>query len=68
VLGLLSCVLLVAGFRSGLRQRHDRVAVLGRVPGEVVSRELSAAPALVEGVLEQIPPLARLVESLDQLH
>ena len=52
---LLARMLLVARRRGGVGQRHDRMAVLRRVLGELLAGQLSGAPALVEAMVENVP-------------
>ena len=42
------------------------MTVLARVPRELVTGQLAAAPALVEGMLQDVPPLPGGVDSLDE--
>ena len=59
-------VLLVAGLRGRVGERDDCVPVLAGVVREFAAAQLAAAPALVEGMLEDVPARTRSVDSLDQ--
>src|SRR5581483_968198 len=53
--------------RQGLARlgdRDDGVAVLGRVARQLAARELAARPALVEGVAQHVPAIARALDPL----
>jgi hypothetical protein len=68
VLRFLCRVIVVAGLRGGLGESDDGVTVLACVVRELVSAELTAAPALVEGVLEQVPSRSSGIESVNKFH
>ena len=68
MLGLLARVLAVARGGSRLRHGDDRVPVLPGVEGKLVTGQLTALPALVEGVLQDIPAPPRLVDTRAKLH
>src|SRR5438105_2662599 len=68
VLGLLARVLAVARGGSRLCHGDDRVPVLPGVEGKLVTGQLTALPALVEGVLQDIPAPPRLVDTRAKLH
>jgi hypothetical protein len=65
---LLGGVLVRAAGRSRVSEGDDGSAVLTRVEAELLAGQLAALPAPVEGVLQDIPALARLVQPLEEFH
>jgi hypothetical protein len=49
-------------------QGDHSVAVLAGVVGELVTAELTVAPALIEGVLEHVPALTKCIEAGEEVH
>ena len=78
VLGLLGGVLVdlgahgrlrgTRGGRRGLGERDHRVAVLARVPGELLAGQLARAPAHVERVLEDVAAALSVGEAVEKRH
>jgi hypothetical protein len=68
VLGLLARVLGIA--RDGSRARHadNRMAVLACIEREFLMPQLAALPALVEGVLQDVPALPGFIDPCAKLH
>ena len=68
MLGLLARVLAVAGSGGSVRHGNDRVPVLAGVEGELLTGQRAALPALVEGVLQNVPAAPGLVDTRAKLH
>src|SRR5207244_3091834 len=78
VVALLGCVHSELGLRArisrsggrlrGVGKRPYRVPVLARVQGQLAATQLAAAPALVEGVLEDVPAIADGLHAVKKPH
>jgi hypothetical protein len=61
-------MLLVAGGSSRIRKGHNRVPILRGVLRKLSGRQLTGAPALVEGVVEDIPAPRGGVDASERVH
>ena len=61
------CVLFVARGSGRVGEGDDRVAVLRRVLRELLAGQLTGAPALVEGMVENVPARSRGFDSGDDV-
>ncbi len=68
MLGLLARVLGIAGGRSCVRHGDNRMAVLARIERELLTAQLAALPAFVEGVLQDVPSFPGFIDPRAKLH